>query len=133
MKPITLICSLPLFNKRHEYIKSIKNELNNQIKNYDNIDASNYKDYVLSMLFVKYLSDTFDESVEELKKQYEGIRLERQIEKLPFRPKILIRDKTKVDMYFDKVVDHSKKKRVLKALKILQKGFSWIFINEKKD
>lgn len=50
----------------------------------DNIDASNYKDYVLSMLFVKYLSDTFDESVEKLKKDYEGIRLERQIANLPF-------------------------------------------------
>ncbi len=50
----------------------------------DNIDASNYKDYVLSMLFVKYLSDTFDESVENLKKAYEGIRLERQIANLPF-------------------------------------------------
>ena len=36
----------------------------------DNIDASNYKDYVLSMLFVKYLSDTFEESVENLKKEY---------------------------------------------------------------
>lgn len=50
----------------------------------DNIDASNYKDYVLSMLFVKYLSDTYDESVENLKKNYEGIRLERQIKNLPF-------------------------------------------------
>lgn len=50
----------------------------------DNIDASNYKDYVLSMLFVKYLSDTFEESVDELKKDYEGIRLERQIDNLPF-------------------------------------------------
>lgn len=50
----------------------------------DNIDASNYKDYVLSMFFVKYLSDTFDESVKELKKEYSGIRLERQIANLPF-------------------------------------------------
>ena len=50
----------------------------------DNIDASNYKDYVLSMFFVKYLSDTFDEKVQELKKEYEGIRLERQISNLPF-------------------------------------------------
>ncbi len=50
----------------------------------DNIDASNYKDYVLSMLFVKYLSDTYDESVENLKKDYDGIRLERQIKNLPF-------------------------------------------------
>ena len=50
----------------------------------DNIDASNYKDYVLSMFFVKYLSDTYKESVEELEKEYSGIRLERQIENLPF-------------------------------------------------
>ncbi|MBR4335855.1 MAG: SAM-dependent DNA methyltransferase, partial [Clostridia bacterium] len=50
----------------------------------DNIDAANYKDYVLSMFFVKYLSDTFAESVDDLKEQYEGIRLERQIENLPF-------------------------------------------------
>lgn len=50
----------------------------------DNIDAANYKDYVLSMLFVKYLSDTFKENVENLKKDYEGIRLERQIQNLPF-------------------------------------------------
>lgn len=50
----------------------------------DNIDASNYKDYVLSMLFVKYLSDTFKENVDNLKKEYEGIRLERQIQNLPF-------------------------------------------------
>ena len=50
----------------------------------DNIDASNYKDYVLSMLFVKYLSDSFKESVEKLKKEYEGIRLQRQIQNLPF-------------------------------------------------
>ena len=50
----------------------------------DNIDASNYKDYVLSMFFVKYLSDTFDESVKELERQYSGLRLERQIANLPF-------------------------------------------------
>lgn len=50
----------------------------------DNIDAANYKDYVLSMFFVKYLSDTYAESVDDLKQRYEGIRLERQIENLPF-------------------------------------------------
>ncbi len=50
----------------------------------DNIDAANYKDYVLSMLFVKYLSDTYKESVEKLSQDYEGIRLERQISLLPF-------------------------------------------------
>ena len=51
----------------------------------DTIDAANYKDYVLSMLFVKFLSDTYKESVEELSKEYEGIRLTRQIQNLPFK------------------------------------------------
>ena len=50
----------------------------------DNIDAANYKDYVLSMFFVKYLSDTYAQSVEDLAEKYEGIRLERQIANLPF-------------------------------------------------
>ena len=50
----------------------------------DNIDAANYKDYVLSMFFVKYLSDSYAESVDDLKEKYEGIRLERQIDNLPF-------------------------------------------------
>lgn len=30
------------------------------------IDAANYKDYILPILFVKYLSDTYLEKVEEL-------------------------------------------------------------------
>lgn len=50
----------------------------------DSIDASNYKDYVLSMLFVKYLSDKYKESVDDLAKEYTGIRLERQIKNLPY-------------------------------------------------
>ena len=50
----------------------------------DIIDAANYKDYILSMFFVKYLSDTYDENVEKLRTTYDGIRLERQIKMLPF-------------------------------------------------
>lgn len=49
------------------------------------IDAANYKDYILPMLFVKYLSDTYIERVEELKKQYDNpVRLERAVSRLPF-------------------------------------------------
>ena len=47
----------------------------------DTIDAANYK---LPLMFVKYLSDTYREKVEELEKTYEGIRLERQKRYLPF-------------------------------------------------
>ena len=36
------------------------------------IDSSRYKDYILSMLFVKYLSDVSKERREEYIKQYEG-------------------------------------------------------------
>ena len=50
----------------------------------DTIDAANYKDYVLPLMFVKYLSDTYKEKVEELEKTYEGMRLERQKRYLPF-------------------------------------------------
>lgn len=44
----------------------------------DTIDAANYKDYVLPVMFLKYLSDSYADAVEALSKQYSGIRLERQ-------------------------------------------------------
>ena len=36
------------------------------------IDSSRYKDYILSMLFVKYLSDVYAETKENYMKQYDG-------------------------------------------------------------
>ena len=52
------------------------------------IDAANYKDYVLSMLFVKYLSDSYNESIDELKTKYnDEIRVQRAAERLPFKMK----------------------------------------------
>ncbi|SHK59018.1 type I restriction-modification system subunit M [Alicyclobacillus tolerans] len=36
------------------------------------IDSSIYKDYILVMLFVKYLSDTYKERLDEYKKRYKG-------------------------------------------------------------
>ncbi|MGN1130610.1 MAG: type I restriction-modification system subunit M N-terminal domain-containing protein, partial [Ruminococcus sp.] len=50
----------------------------------DTIDAANYKDYVLPLMFVKYLSDTYKEKVENLEKEYQGVRLERQKRYLAF-------------------------------------------------
>lgn len=51
----------------------------------DTIDAANYKDYVLPIMFIKYLSDSYNEEVEKLKKVYSGKRLERQKRYLPFK------------------------------------------------
>ncbi len=51
----------------------------------DTIDAANYKDYVLPMMFLKYLSDTYEESVETLRRQYpDDKRFQRQKRYLPF-------------------------------------------------
>ena len=36
------------------------------------MDSSEYKDYVLTVLFVRYLSDFYKEKVEELHKKYKG-------------------------------------------------------------
>jgi type I restriction enzyme M protein len=50
------------------------------------IDAANYKDFVLSMLFLKYLDDTYEEYLQELEQRYEGnaVRIERAKKNLPF-------------------------------------------------
>jgi len=49
------------------------------------IDAANYKDYILPILFVKYLSDTYLENVEEIRKKYNNpVRVQRAIKWLPF-------------------------------------------------
>lgn len=50
------------------------------------IDSSRYKDYILSMLFVKYLSDVCEETKEKYRKQYAGDekRVERAMSREPF-------------------------------------------------
>jgi len=51
----------------------------------DTLDAANYKDYVLPIMFFKYLSDSYLDEVEKLAKQYPDTRrLERQKRYLPF-------------------------------------------------
>lgn len=51
----------------------------------DTIDAANYKDYVLPIMFVKYLSDTYEEKLEQLRTEYhDEQRFERQKKYLPF-------------------------------------------------
>lgn len=50
------------------------------------IDAANYKDFVLSMLFLKYLDDTYEEYLNDLRTKYgdNAVRIERAKKNLPF-------------------------------------------------
>jgi type I restriction enzyme M protein len=50
----------------------------------DTLDAANYKDYVLPIMFFKYLSDSYEDEVDKLAKTHSGLRLERQKKYLPF-------------------------------------------------
>ena len=45
------------------------------------IDAANYKDFVLSMLFLKYLNDTYKEHVKELEERYNGMKFVSSVQK----------------------------------------------------
>jgi len=48
-----------------------------------NVDSSVYKDYILVMLFIKYLSDIYKEHLEEYSKRYNGdkVRIERALKR----------------------------------------------------
>lgn len=50
------------------------------------IDSSTYKDYILVMLFIKYMSDTYKEHYEEYYKRYEGneTRIKRALDRERF-------------------------------------------------
>ena len=49
------------------------------------IDSSLYKDYILSMLFVKYLSDFAKEKIKELESKYSGDKLKRRLERINYK------------------------------------------------
>ncbi len=67
------------------------------------IDAANYKDYVLTMLFIKFLNDTFEEWVDELKAKYpdKPDRVARAIPRLPFQ----LADNIRYTYLYDKRYD----------------------------
>lgn len=60
------------------------------------IDSSRYKDYILSMLFVKYLTDVYNETRDKYVKQYNGD--ERRIERAMSRERFIM-DKTSTFTY----------------------------------
>ena len=50
------------------------------------VDAGQYKDYILVMLFLKYISDLWNDHVETYRKQYSGneARIRRRLERERF-------------------------------------------------
>lgn len=69
----------------------------------DTIDAANYKDYILPLMFLKYLSDKYNEGLEKLMEEYSGERLERQKRYLPF---IVASDSNFQTLYSQRHVDN---------------------------
>lgn len=67
------------------------------------IDAANYKDFVLSMLFLKYLDDTYKEMLRDLEERYNGneVRIERAKKNLPF----VLEEKQRFDYLYDNRFD----------------------------
>lgn len=62
------------------------------------IDSSRYKDYILSMLFVKYLSDVCKETKEKYMKQYDGD--ERRVERAMSRESFVLDDDSTFDYLY---------------------------------
>lgn len=62
------------------------------------IDSSRYKDYILSMLFVKYLSDVSKEKRADYEKQYEGDK--RRVERAMSRERFSMDEKSTFDYLY---------------------------------
>lgn len=64
------------------------------------IDSSRYKDYILSMLFVKYLTDVFDETKQKYIEQYDGD--ERRVERAMSRERFVIKETSSFTYLYSK-------------------------------
>ena len=86
------------------------------------IDAANYKDYVLTMLFLKYLNDSYKENVRELEERYNGneVRIERAKRNLPF----VLADDQRFDYLYENRFNPKIGEMINKALQGIQDGNS---------
>ncbi len=82
------------------------------------IDSSTYKDYILTMLFVKYLSDSYKEKVEEYTKRYEGN--EQRIRRALSRERFVLHDKSTFDYLYSKRNDPEIGEIINKALEKIE-------------
>lgn len=82
------------------------------------IDSSTYKDYILTMLFVKYLSDSYKEKVEEYTKRYEGN--EQRIQRAISRERFVLHEESTFDYLYSKRNDPEIGEIINKALEKIE-------------
>lgn len=82
------------------------------------IDSSTYKDYILTMLFVKYLSDAYKESVEEYTKRYDGD--EQRIQRALSRERFVLDEQSTFEYLYSKRNDPEIGEIINKALERLE-------------
>lgn len=82
------------------------------------IDSSRYKDYILSMLFVKYLSDVYKEKLETYIKQYDGD--ERRVERAMSRERFKLDENSTFDYLYSKRNDNNIGEKINLALSSIE-------------
>lgn len=82
------------------------------------IDSSTYKDYILTMLFLKYLSDSYKEKVEEYSKRYNGD--EQRIQRALSRERFVLDETSTFDYLYSKRNDPEIGEIINKALERIE-------------
>jgi type I restriction enzyme M protein len=82
------------------------------------IDSSTYKDYILTMLFVKYMSDSYIEKVEEYSKRYNGN--EERIKRALSRERFVLNEESTFDYLYSKRNDPEIGEIINKALEKIE-------------
>lgn len=82
------------------------------------IDSSRYKDYILSMLFVKYLSDVYKETKEKYLRQYEGDMA--RVERAMRRERFTMSDTSTFDYLYENRNDIQIGEKINKALEQIE-------------
>ena len=82
------------------------------------IDSSTYKDYILTMLFIKYLSDTYKEKVEEYARRYDGN--EQRIQRALSRERFVLDETSTFDYLYSKRNDPEIGEIINKALERIE-------------
>ncbi|GIN13103.1 type I restriction-modification system subunit M [Shouchella clausii] len=82
------------------------------------VDSSTYKDYILTMLFIKYLSDAYKEQLEEYTKRYDGD--DQRIQRALSRERFVLDEQSTFDYLYSKRNDGEIGEIINKALARLE-------------